>query len=411
MTHAPAPIPAHRIPTAIPVATPVAVPVTPLPVAAAVPVVQPISRPWIVRAFRNVYLAAEWVFGCAVLFVGLAVLSAVPVLQLLSLGYLLESAARVSRTGKLREAFIGVRTAARLGGIVACSWLLLLPARFVSDLAHSAATIDPGSRVAESWRTWSLVLIVATFVHILAAVARGGRVRHFLWPFNFVWLIRRALRGGYYTEARDATWNALVGLRLPYYLRVGFLGFVAGFAWLVVPVTLLAARQFGGGGAAALGVLGGALLALVLMYLPFLQLRMAVQNRFAAAFEVLAVRREYRRAPWAFTVALIVTLASALPLYLLKVEIIPREAAWLPGLVFMAFIIPARVLTGWAFSRALKRPTPRHWFWRWTARFPILPATIFYVIVVFFTQYTSWNGVWSLYEQHAFLLPVPVIGG
>ena len=44
---------------------------------------------------------------------------------------------------------------------------------------------------------------------------------------------------------------------------------------------------------------------------------------------------------------------------------------------------------------------------RWTGRLPLLPVAGFYVLVVFFTQYTSWNGVWSLYEQHAFLVPVP----
>ncbi|MEO2088132.1 MAG: hypothetical protein ABGY75_01365, partial [Gemmataceae bacterium] len=76
-----------------------------------------------------------------------------------------------------------------------------------------------------------------------------------------------------------------------------------------------------------------------------------------------------------------------------------------------AFIAPARLLTGWAYSRAAKRERPRHWFWRWTARLPLLPAAGFYVLVVFFTQYTSWHGVWSLYEQHAFLLPVPFFGG
>ena len=34
----------------------------------------------------------------------------------------------------------------------------------------------------------------------------------------------------------------------------------------------------------------------------------------------------------------------------------------------------------------------------------------FYVFIVYFTQYTSWHGVWSLYEQHSFLVPVPFLG-
>ena len=33
-----------------------------------------------------------------------------------------------------------------------------------------------------------------------------------------------------------------------------------------------------------------------------------------------------------------------------------------------------------------------------------------YVLIVFLAQYTSWGGAWDLYEQHAFLLPVPFLG-
>ena len=76
------------------------------------------------------------------------------------------------------------------------------------------------------------------------------------------------------------------------------------------------------------------------------------------------MRDHFRRAPLAFLIALVVTLLFALPLYLLKIEIIPREAAWLPSLVFVAFIFPARLLSGWAYARAERRTAPRHWFWR-----------------------------------------------
>jgi len=99
-----------------------------------------------------------------------------------------------------------------------------------------------------------------------------------------------------------------------------------------------------------------------------------------------------------------------LPLYLLKIEMIPRETAALPSLVFVLFTFPARLLSGWAYGRSQRRQTPRHWFFRWTGRLPFLPAVALYVLVVFFTQYTSWNGVWSLYEQHALLVPVPFFG-
>jgi hypothetical protein len=153
------------------------------------------------------------------------------------------------------------------------------------------------------------------------------------------------------------------------------------------------------------------MLAIVLLHLPFLQLRLAATDRFAQAFNVFAVRRDFRCAPWAFASSIVVTLLFALPLYLFKIETVPSEAAWLPGLIFIGFIYPARLLTGWAMGRATRRHGEyRHWFFRVTGRLPLLPVAGFYVMIVFFAQYTSWNGVWSLYEQHAFMLPIPFFG-
>src|SRR5207248_10412134 len=104
--------------------------------------------------------------GFGSLFIGLVELVVLLVLQLLSLGYLLEAGGRVARTGKLRDGFIGVRLAARLGGVVLGAWFLLLPVRFVADMARAAEIIDPNGRVAANWRTGLFVLIGLTFVHI-----------------------------------------------------------------------------------------------------------------------------------------------------------------------------------------------------------------------------------------------------
>jgi hypothetical protein len=362
---------------------------------------------WVVRVLGS---GLEYLFGTATLLIGLAVLAALPLLQFLSLGYLLEAGGRVARTGRLRDGFIGVRLAARLGGIVLSSWVLLLPVRLLASLVRSAQVIDPEGRAAEGWRWALLVLLGLTGLHIGAACARGGRLRYFLWPFNVFWLMGRLRRGGYYTEARDAVWDTAVSLRLPYYFWLGLRGFVGALTWLALPITLLALGQSHKPGAPLLGLLGALLLGIVLLFLPFLQMRLAAATRLRAVFELRAVRADFRRAPWAFACAFVVTLLFALPLYLLKIEMVPREAAWLPSLVFIVFIYPARLLTGWALARARRRETPRHWFFRWTARLPLVPAAAFYVLIVFFTQYTSWNGVWSLYEQHAFLVPVPFFG-
>jgi hypothetical protein len=158
------------------------------------------------------------------------------------------------------------------------------------------------------------------------------------------------------------------------------------------------------------GLIGGALMVLTLAHLPFLQARFAAENRLGAMFELGENRRRFRRAPVAFLFALFLTLLLALPLYLLKIEMIPREAAWLPSVMFVISIFPARLLAGWAVARAERRQASRHWFWRLASRLGMFPIAATYVLFVYFTQYLSWYGVWSLYEQHAFLLPVPFLG-
>ncbi len=189
-------------------------------------------------------------------------------------------------------------------------------------------------------------------------MARGGRLRHFLWPYgNPIRAAGRLRRGGAsasYIAARDAACDFVAALRLPYYFRLGLLGFVGTLAWLAVPVTMIAIGRRAG----LVGLVGGMMLGVVALALPFLQVRFAVEGRFGALFESRAVCDRFARAPWAFAVAASLTLTLAVPLYLLKIEMIPRETAWLPGLVFLAFIVPSRLLAGWAYARSLRREAP-----------------------------------------------------
>jgi hypothetical protein len=351
--------------------------------------------------------ACEWLFGVASLTVGLAVLSAIPLVQFLTLGYLLEASGRIGRSGRLRDGFIGVRKAAQIGSIALGVWLMLLPIRFVMNVWESAEILDPGGPVATAWKMAVIALSATILLHIVAACSRGGKQRHFFWPFtNPIWLARRLARGGYYTAARDAVWDFVMSLRLPYYFWLGVRGFAGAFLWLVVPITLIAlGRAF-----PPLGFFGALQLMAVVLFVPFVQTRFAVERRFRAFFEVPSICVHFWRAPWAFAFAFFITLLFALPLYLLKIEMIPRETAWLPSLVFLGFIFPARLLTGWAYGRSQRRRQGRHWFFGATGFLFMLPVTAFYVIVVYFTQFTGWNGIWSLYEQHAFLLPVPFMG-
>jgi hypothetical protein len=358
------------------------------------------------RGARGVASALEWLFGLVSLLLGLSTLAALPVIQMVTLGYFLESSARVARTGRLRDGLIGVRLAARIGGVAAAIWLALVPAWLVGSYARAAQLIDPDGPSARHWRFGQLIVTLLSLLYVAISCARGGRLRHFLWPWSHpLWLVRRLRAGGFYSEVRDGLWSLISSLRVPYYFRLGLVGFLGTLAWLVVPATLMAStRRF-----PLLGPVGAILLALIVPFLPFLQVRYAVEGRVPALFSRRAIRDRFRRAPWAFAFALFALLVAAIPLYFLKIEMIPREAAWLPSLVFVIFLAPARLLTGWAYARSGRRDSPRHWAFRLMGRAAITAVALLYVLVVFIAQYTSWGGAGSLYEQHAFLLPVPFL--
>jgi hypothetical protein len=386
----------------IPTAIPVAMPRASEPASDEIPIVMPLPR---LGFFGVIGSIAEWCFGVVSLFVGLAVLAAIPVGQFLALGYLLEAGGRVARSGRLRDGFIGVRTAAKFGGIALAGFLLWLPLYFLSIQAEAARIIDPNGRIARQWELWLSILAALFALHASAGLLRGARVRHFLNPFNVPWLVVRAFRGGLYTEARDRLWNTVVGLRLPYYFWLGVRGFFGAFVWLAIPLLLLAqGHRF-----PLAGVIGGLMLAAVVLYVPFLQVRFARDNRLRAFREFQQVRGAFRRAPLAFAFALWVHLLFAIPLYILKIEVIPRDLVFLEGLLFLLFIFPARLLGGWAYARGARRAVPRFWMLRWMGRLAVIPIVLAYVFVVFLSQHLGWQGIGSLYEQHAFLLPVPFV--
>jgi len=361
------------------------------------------------RIFRALVSAIDWLFGFITILGGVAAFSVLPGLNLVSLGYLLQASGRVAATGRIRDGFVGVRQASILGQMAFGIWLVLWPARIVSGFWRDADLIAPHGMAARHWRVGLIMVSIVTLWHIAWACFRGGRLRYFLWPAPvrfFRWL--RAPTG--LSRRGDAIADYLVGLHLPRLFWIGLRGGVGALAWLIVPVgALCAAPRLPPPAAALISLVGVFLLLLTIIYLPFLQANFARTGRFRSLFEVREVRALFQRAPIAFWLALLITLLFALPLYLLKIELPPRDLAWLPSVIFVAFILPARLLTGWAVSRGLRREQPRHAVFRWMGRLAVIPVAVVYVLFVYLTQYVSWNGRISLLEQHAFLVPAPLI--
>ena len=394
--------------------------------------------------------------GLGSLIVCLAIVAAIPLVNFVSLGYLLEASGRVARSGRLRDGFIDLDKFARLGSLLLGTWLCLWILRLVGSLAADAWLIAPESPAARGWWVAQVICTVVVLGHLLMAWYSGGRLRHFFWPvmtpFQFgAWLLWRFLlgpvirpvlrpiwptlasdlafsrpvtswfppaifldgwrRGRMFAESRDAVWDYVVGLGLPHYWWLGLRGFVGGLAWLLLPTLMLMAGTSGRGGASILiGYLGAIALGYVLLYLPLLQTRLAQENRWGAMFDLTSARKLFRQAPLRCWLALTVTLSLALPLFLLKIEPPPRELWWTLTLFFILFIYPAKILSGWAVHRAKRRTRPSAWPWLWLVRLVAVPVIAIYLFILFFTQYTSFLGPASLLEQHAFLLPVPFAG-
>ncbi|RMG09728.1 MAG: hypothetical protein D6731_19055, partial [Planctomycetota bacterium] len=342
-------------------------------------------------------------FGTVGLLVGLAFLAAVPVLQFLTLGWLLEAEGRLARGEGWRRALPGLRKAAWLGSVVLGSALWLLPV-LVLWSAHRDATLLATPEKAGKLGVALLVVASLVACHIALSAARGGRLRSFFWPpGGLLWLARRLLGGKLPAPAalRERARTALASLRIGHYLVLGVKGFGVGLAWLFLPTTLLVL----GTQAPPLALLGGLALPFVLPYAVVAQARLAATGDVRTAFRPRELRARLARAPLAFGLALLVVLALALPLYAFKIEALPRDALWLPALLFLAFALPGRLLAGWAHARA-ERPRPAHWALRLAAVALTLPTGGAYVFFVFFSQYFGWQGTAGLYAQHAFLLPV-----
>jgi hypothetical protein len=368
-------------------------------------------------------------FGFISLVVGLSAVATIPLLQFISLGYLLEVTRRVSLQGRLRDGLVGLEQAAYLGRLIFGAGLVSLPLFVSSHLSYAAFLIEPsGEAAARGERiTWLLGGLFA--FHVLAAWYAGGRWRDFLWPLLAPWILVRLIRhrpwrnwfppamllvafwqGCWWRVSRDACWEVLTGLHLPYLFWLGMRAFVGTLIWLLPPVFLLvAAVEMDRDGAPLLGAIGVVLMVYVMLLLPHLQAQFARHQRFPALFGVRAVRRAFRRAPVAYLVAIVGTLLLATPLYLLKIEVSPRELAVVASLFFVTFGIPGRMLVGWSVARAERAPRDRHPCFRWGARLLLIPLVAFYVLLALLTQYSSWYGTWSLLEQHAVMVPVPFL--
>jgi hypothetical protein len=367
------------------------------------------------RSMRFLLWSLRGSFCIASLVVLLAVLTAIPVLQLIAFGYLLQVAGGLAAGAKLRDSLPHLHSAGRIGLAGMAVFVAALPTQLLAHLESVAYLINPGSGQATAMRVLAIASSMLATIYLLWAWVRGGRLRHYLWPQP-----KRFFREGWrwrtWSRAPDRLWDFTASLELPRLFWLGLRGAVGTLVWLIPAMIIVAAFRDANAGVAGLfGFVCIVSLGIGLLYLPMLQAHFAAENRLSAFFEVRTIRRDFRRAPWAWLLAMICSLVILpIPLYLLKIEATPREVMWLPCLVFVAFILPARISAGLALRRARRRPEPAGvWaaFSRWAVRLLMLVVVGIYLLFVFVSQFTSWDGLQTWVQQHAILIPVPFLSG
>lgn len=380
------------------------------------------------RRVAHRIMSAAWNFWCVGWLVFLlAVVTAIPLLQLIVLGYFLLVAGRLARGGLLRQSLPGITAAGKLGVIAASLGLASLPIRMLVHWESLVAIIEPTSRVATLLRLLAISVSLLATIYLWWAWVRGAQPRHFLWPEprRFV---REAWRPAVWSKAADRIWRFVVSLRLPMLFWLGLRGAAGTLVWLLPAMVIMIVTRDGNRPIAAIvGVLALLALGYVLLTLPMLQAHFAAENNFRAMFQWRRVRRDIGFAPWSYAGAMLLTfVVLPLPLYLLKIEATPQEIAWLPCLFFVAFMLPSRIASGLALRRCRRlriaadmgcvtnlSRLQRKWIFvsRWTVRLIVAPAiVVVYLVVLGASQYTSWDGVDTWVRQHALLVPVPFVG-
>jgi hypothetical protein len=344
----------------------------------------------------------------------LGALSVIPMVQLAVLGYMLEISGRLARGERFRDSLILLPEAGRLGLAALAIYLWTLPIQLLGYYAYAAELIEPGNPRTFGLRTGAIVVVAIAFGHVTWALTRGGKLSHYLWP-QPIRFLKNAWRPSFWSATSDRLWEFLVSLHAPRLLWLGFRGAIGSLAWIILPALILigATRNGETGLAGFIGFVGLLMMGFVVMYLPMLQVQFAADNRLRSMFAWRTVRRNFRNAPIAFWLGTTATLVLAIPLYLLKIEATPREVVWLTSLVFVAFMLPAHLVTGWATRRALHREAGTRWWHRvvrWNFRLLTLPIVFFYLFIVYLSQLTSWDGLATWIQQHAFLVPVPYVG-
>lgn len=378
-----------------------------------------ISFVWLKRCphpLRRPLRAIAWIarigIGVVTLLLLLTIIATLPIANLFVLGYLLEAESQVARSGEWGRALPLLPAAIRIGSIVAGVLLFLLPVMLLADLAADARLIASGAVVTRCWIAGLIVVSVLVSVHVMLACWRGGSLGCFLCPLENIRCLRANLRTseGGPRPGRDF-YDLLTALRPWQHFWLGVRGFFGTWVWLALPSALYGVGWDSGSTWYRLATLvAGACFIPLLAWIPFLQVRLAVENRWSAMFEVHSIRELFRHAPLSWLVATAAFYALSIPLFLYSFHFrmrVPFDLRIWWDLSFMSIVctLPARAALGWAYHRATRSGLA--WVgWIWLSRMLLAGALALYVWLLFHTPLTHEAQPWQL-EHHSLVLPIP----
>lgn len=373
----------------------------------------PGAFPGVRKPFRSIWWLFRVLLGIAFLLPLLAGLAAFPVLNVVSLGMLLDAESQVARTGRLRDGFPLLPFSSRIGTIGLMVLLFLIPIMMISSLSNSQEIIKQLSGLPPGGlHRVKVFLQVLIFGHLLLAIANGGSFSCFLRPIKNLRTLTRKIRSGQYSSEMNVWSEEVLRLFKPWqHFKLAIKGAVGALCWLVIPTLLLgvsSTRPYQEPGLPALAsFLGGALLIPVAAWLPLLQCHQATTGRFKAIFEVRVVREIICRVPIRWAIATILLYALAVPLYLSKVVVPPADAFWLFTPLFIIVIYPTRLIMGWVYGSGMQKQDRSARLIRWPAKVFMVPLLGVYALILFAVPLVNEAGPKAMFQNHAFLLPGP----
>ncbi len=369
--------------------------------------------PGVRKPFRSLCWLFHVLLGIGFLLPLMAGLAAIPGLSLLALGVMLAAQTQVAQSGHLRDGFPLLSVSTRIGTIGLMVLLFLAPIIMVSSVAGDQQVVSRLSGIPSSGlSTFTLVLQVVIFSHLLLAIANGGSFACFLRPIRNIRQLRKRIRSGEFAPAVNLWAERLATISQPWHHFVLAIKAVGGaLCWLTIPTVLLGMSSTSPhedpGLPGFLSFVGGALMIPVAAWLPLLQVHQATTGRFRAIFEVRVVREIISRVPIRWAIATILLYALAIPLYLSKVVLPPADAYWLFTPLFILVIYPTRLLIGWVYGTGLKKEHRASRLVRWPTKVFMVPLLGLYSLILFTVPLISEAGPKAMFENHAFLLPVP----